>query len=166
MQLHWSQTCNHFTLLCGSAGGAVLTCCAPFVNIQFLGSSLTFMMVRATAFCSLQTTQKDSVAKSSSSRQQVARLAGVRVGTTASVCHPKLPGNLHLHSTLPALGAAGLQCGPAQLACGGLDGHACRCPTTTSSIWAMPILLPDQNFALPCCHSSIVKSLLRKLICM
>lgn len=26
-------------------GGAVLICCAPFVNIQFLGSSLTFMMV-------------------------------------------------------------------------------------------------------------------------
>ena len=23
----------------------MLTCCAPFVNIQFLGSSLTFMMV-------------------------------------------------------------------------------------------------------------------------
>ena len=33
-------------LLCNfPAGGAVLTCCAPFVNIQFLGSSLTFMMV-------------------------------------------------------------------------------------------------------------------------
>jgi|UniRef100_A0A7S1SZ48 Derlin-2/3 len=26
-------------------GGALLTCIAPFVNIQFLGSSLTFMMV-------------------------------------------------------------------------------------------------------------------------
>jgi hypothetical protein len=29
------------------AGGTLLTCIAPFVNIQFLGSSLTFMMVRA-----------------------------------------------------------------------------------------------------------------------
>jgi hypothetical protein len=26
-------------------GGTLLTCIAPFVNIQFLGSSLTFMMV-------------------------------------------------------------------------------------------------------------------------
>ncbi len=26
-------------------GGALLTCIAPWVNIQFLGSSLTFMMV-------------------------------------------------------------------------------------------------------------------------
>mmetsp|Transcript_42054 Transcript_42054/g.50980 ORF Transcript_42054/g.50980 Transcript_42054/m.50980 type:complete len:233 (+) Transcript_42054:401-1099(+) len=26
-------------------GGTLLTCCAPFVNVQFLGSSLTFMMV-------------------------------------------------------------------------------------------------------------------------
>jgi Derlin-2/3 len=26
-------------------GGALLTLVAPFVNIQFLGSSLTFMMV-------------------------------------------------------------------------------------------------------------------------
>ena len=31
----------------------MLTCCAPFVNIQFLGSSLTFMMVRATVFYSV-----------------------------------------------------------------------------------------------------------------
>ena len=28
------------------AGGTLLTVIAPFVNIQFLGSSLTFMMVR------------------------------------------------------------------------------------------------------------------------
>ena len=28
------------------AGGTLLTLVAPFVNIQFLGSSLTFMMVR------------------------------------------------------------------------------------------------------------------------
>merc|ERR1712190_632955 len=26
-------------------GATLLTCCAPFVNVQFLGSSLTFMMV-------------------------------------------------------------------------------------------------------------------------
>ena len=38
------------TLTALSAGGAVLTCCAPFVNIQFLGSSLTFMMVRKLLF--------------------------------------------------------------------------------------------------------------------
>ncbi len=31
------------------AGGTLLTVIAPFVNIQFLGSSLTFMMVRAAA---------------------------------------------------------------------------------------------------------------------
>ena len=34
------------------AGGAVLTCCAPFVNIQFLGSSLTFMMVSCCSYTS------------------------------------------------------------------------------------------------------------------
>ena len=27
------------------AGATLLTCCASFVNVQFLGSSLTFMMV-------------------------------------------------------------------------------------------------------------------------
>ena len=63
-----------------------------------------------------------------SSRQQVAWHAGVCLGTTASVCHPQLLGHLHIHSTLSSLGAAGLQCGPAQLACGGLDGDACRYP--------------------------------------
>lgn len=70
------------------------------------------------------------MAKPSRSRQQVAWRAGVCVGTTASVCHPELLGDLHIHGALSALGAAGLQCGPAQFACGGLDGHACRCPAT------------------------------------
>ena len=34
---------DFFWMLC--VGGAMLSCVAPFVNIQFLGSSLTFMMV-------------------------------------------------------------------------------------------------------------------------
>lgn len=32
-------------------GAAILVASAPWVNIQFLGSSLTFMMVRAAACC-------------------------------------------------------------------------------------------------------------------
>ena len=32
-------------------GGALLTALAPFVNIEFLGSSLTFMMVRFVCVC-------------------------------------------------------------------------------------------------------------------
>ena len=40
-----SQGVTHASHTC--AGGTLLTCIAPFVNIQFLGSSLTFMMVCA-----------------------------------------------------------------------------------------------------------------------
>ena len=38
-----NRTADFFWMLC--VGGTLLTACAPFVNIQFLGSSLTFMMV-------------------------------------------------------------------------------------------------------------------------
>ena len=57
-----SNICNYFRLSLGCVGGAVLTCCAPFVNIQFLGSSLTFMMVRASAFCPMLWPSRQQVA--------------------------------------------------------------------------------------------------------
>ena len=38
-----------------TAGGTLLTLVAPFVNIQFLGSSLTFMMVRFSAHTAIMT---------------------------------------------------------------------------------------------------------------
>lgn len=50
--LYWNDHASHQQIpvlteatMYYSAGGTLLTCCAPFVNIQFLGSSLTFMMV-------------------------------------------------------------------------------------------------------------------------
>lgn len=48
----------------------------------------------------------------------LALCAGVCLGTTASVCQPELPWHFHFHSTVLALGVAGVQCGFAKLSCG------------------------------------------------
>ena len=97
-------------------GSAILVAAAPWVNIQFLGSSLTFMMVRRVVRCwRLQGELKAGLVTASASTAKLtlvwpppARPAGVCVGSAAPVRQPQLPGHLHVHRPLPALGAAGL----------------------------------------------------------
>ena len=110
------------TFLC--AGGTLLTCCAPFVNIQFLGSSLTFMMVsgKMLALPHLNQPLHFRCAR----RAERAATSGVCLGTAASVCEPEFPGYLQLHGAVPPLGAVGIQCGAAKLTCCRLVGHASR----------------------------------------
>lgn len=129
-------------------GAAILVAAAPWVNIQFLGSSLTFMMVRfcegtaeggggaaggggrgaSMCVCVGRGGQRVAAAwewqRHAQAAMQVAArrsgrtgdvpaapatsLAGVCVGQAAPICEPLLPGHIHIHSPLPALGAAGL----------------------------------------------------------
>ena len=53
------------------------------------------------------------------------------MGAAASVRQLELFGDIHVHSSIPALGVAGIQCCAPQLACGRLDGHAGRFASAT-----------------------------------
>ena len=143
-----------------SAGGTLLTCCAPFVNIQFLGSSLTFMMVSDSLPCllhlprsllSLATNNRLSITELSCEVLMMYALSGVCMGEAASICQLEFLGHLQLHGTVSSVGAVGLQCGAAKLTCCGLTGHAGRYPLCTT---LHPFVLYQPTGRLPACCSS------------
>jgi hypothetical protein len=57
-------------------GAGLLTAIAPFVNIQFLGSSLTFMMVSRPEFCLFISTHNQAITRTSALSLCISALTG------------------------------------------------------------------------------------------
>lgn len=79
----------------------------------------------------------------------IAGRPGLRVGAAASVRQLELFGDIHIHSPIPPLGAAGIQCGAPQLACGRLDGHASR--FASAALWDADLQLSVFKLVYACC---------------